>query len=727
MPYSVVLRVLCIRGTRREQSAMGTQKTPVQPGAEETPYIPDEIRVVKEHHDRKHIELSQEELRQSRSFQLDSPWRGLIIGLVGVFVICVTTIYADLYLSSSCLAETYLPTGVFLVFLGLLGVNTLLDGRILGRFSPERAFGLTAPELMLAYTTMLAASFVPTTGFAQRVVPHVMSLYYYATPVNEWQIVHWGKIPSWLVPQGEGVVDWFFQGLPVGESIPWSAWIVPLSMWTILAVALYMIMFSLTLVLRKRWMDAERLQFPLAQIPLTLIGDDQRPTFLSGIFRRPIFWAGVAVPFVLHAINGLNVYFPAIPTISLVDLRLADLLAGSRFMTEPPFRQWADVRFNFYWSVIGISYLLRSEVSLSVWFFEWFYNFEEIVFEVSGLGYGQHNWSPLHTFGYSLMARYQRVGALVVVSCALFWASRKEIMQMIRAGLSGKTDRHASDIPAWGLWMLVAGLGTYFTWMYATGINTMVSLLLLLFFFLVSLTTARIVAATGLLWVFDHFVPMHGVAKMMGTARINPHSFTNMGLVDSLALNQKANIMPQILDGMRISRLSGIRQRHFIMGAMAGLGLAILVSVVMVLWMAYGYGGINLQRNGFTENSNWLFNRLKGFQVHRVFTDWTVLGCMVTGGGFMSVLMFMHRAFLWWPLYPLGFIIGGTVASSQIWFPVFLGWILKLAAIRFGGTPAYNRLKDIALGLIVGEFTSVGIWLIIDALTGTLDHKVFPV
>lgn len=46
---------------------------------------------------------------------------------------------------------------------------------------------------------------------------------------------------------------------------------------------------------------------------------------------------------------------------------------------------------------------------------------------------------------------------------------------------------------------------------------------------------------------------------------------------------------------------------------------------------------------------------------------------------------------------------------------------------RCAGTRGYHRLRDTALGLVVGEFVSVGLWLIIDGLTGTTGHRVFPV
>jgi len=56
-----------------------------------------------------------------------------------------------------------------------------------------------------------------------------------------------------------------------------------------------------------------------------------------------------------------------------------------------------------------------------------------------------------------------------------------------------------------------------------------------------------------------------------------------------------------------------------------------------------------------------------------------------------------------------------------------MGWLVKHLVVRFSGAPTYSRLKSAALGLVVGEFICVGIWLVVDALTGTTLHRVFPV
>lgn len=653
--------------------------------------------------------------------QPGSAWRGISLGILGVVILSFVTPYADAYMESSGLSATYLPTGVVLLFLLMLGINTLLR---LTRFP------LSQRELMLAYVTMLVPSAMPADGWSLRLVPLLVELDYYATPVNEWRILHGSNVPHWMTPHGNEVVTWFFTGKPAGAKIPWEPWVRPLAIWCVLAAGLYLIMLSLSIAFRKRWMDAERLQFPLAQVPLMIMGDDPAPSWRSKFFRQPLLWAGMAVPFIFHTMNGLHLYFPAIPGIQLNDISFRTMFAGSRFITEPPFDQWGGVLLNFYWSVIGISYLLRSEVSLSVWAFEWFYNFEKVIFQWSGYGNGQFEWSPLHTFGYSLMARYQRAGAIAAATIVFFIASRKEIGELVRAAFgmrSVRTRESEAAMPWWSLWAFVAGITIYFTWTAATGMKTIAAAVLLAFFVGIAITTARIVAASGLLWVYDFFVPMHGLTVLVGTARIDPRSFTNVGYVDFVALNNRASIMPQILDGMKITRLSGIRQKHFFIGIILGTIIGTFVSMVTVLWLGYTYGGANMTDFMFRGGGEWLFNRVAGFQQYRVYTHWTVVGCMGAGAAFMLSLLHLHRTYLWWPIYPLGFLFGDTVASNQIWFPVMLGWLGKTLIVRFAGAGTYDRFKSAALGLVLGEFLCVGIWMAIDAATGLTLHRVFPV
>jgi hypothetical protein len=686
------------------------------PTTETESYLPEELRGVREHHRQRLSGIDNNVPDATRTE--GSAWKGLGLGLFGVVILSIVTPYADGYLEASGLAATYLPTGVFLMFLLLLGLNSLL--LVIGR-------PLTQKEIMLAYMTMLVPSAIPTAGFALKTVGVLVEVYHYADPINEWAILHHGHIPQWMTPHGEKVIEWFFVGLPEGESIPWMAWVKPLLAWCLMALGLYLMMTAISIVLRKRWMDAERLQFPLAQIPLTVMGDDEKPSWNSSFFRQPMLWVGIAIPLFFHTMNGLHLYFPSIPAIKLTELRLETLVAGSQIV-DPPFERLKEVTINFYWSIIGISYLLRSEVSLSVWVFEWFYIIEMVLFDAVGIGRGLHAWSPLHTFGSDLSSRYQKVGGMILAAVFFFWASRTEIREMISTAF-GSHHRKGTDstIPWWTMWAFLLGLTIYVSWIAATGMKIIAGIIMLFSFLVVGVVTARVVAATGLLWVYDYYVHMHGLAKVMGTARLDPHTFTNVGFVSFAALNHRANLMPMQLDSMKIAQQRGIQQKHFLLGMALGIPLAMFVGLVMVLWMAYTFGAATLEEHMFKGGGNWLFGRVGGFQMHRVFTDWTVVGIMGAGAGFMSFLFWMHRNFLWWGINPLGFILGNTVASGQMWFSVFLGWLIKSLVLRFGQADGYNRLKSTALGMVIGEFVCVGIWLAIDALAGMTGHKVFPI
>src|SRR5438874_2229280 len=78
----------------------------------------------------------------------------------------------------------------------------------------------------------------------------------------------------------------YFQGLPAGGSLPWAAWLVPLATWSVYALLLYAAFFFLVALLRRPWIEHERLAFPLVQVPLEIVGHDRVPTGSREFFRN---------------------------------------------------------------------------------------------------------------------------------------------------------------------------------------------------------------------------------------------------------------------------------------------------------------------------------------------------------------------------------------------------------------------------------------------------------
>lgn len=92
----------------------------------------------------------------------------------------------------------------------------------------------------------------------------------------------------------------------------------------------------------------------------------------------------------------------------------------------------------------------------------------------------------------------------------------------------------------------------------------------------------------------------------------------------------------------------------------------------------------------------------------------------------MSLLMIAQHRLLWWPLHPIGFLVSGGWAMNNVWFSVFLAWLIKATVLRYGGPKLYRQTWPFFLGVILGQFVSGGIWLIIDAFTG-MTGNVMPV
>ena len=97
------------------------------------------------------------------------------------------------------------------------------------------------------------------------------------------------------------------------------------------------------------------------------------------------------------------------------------------------------------------------------------------------------------------------------------------------------------------------------------------------------------------------------------------------------------------------------------------------------------------------------------------------------GAGITLFLVKMRAAYVGWPLHPAGYVICRTPwVMHQIWFSFFAGWLCKWLILRYSGIRGYLFFMPFFLGLVLGEFTTVGAWIGIDYLFGIKHHSIFP-
>lgn len=222
---------------------------------------------------------------------------------------------------------------------------------------------------MVIYVMMIVVVGVPSIGFVTYIFPTITGLNYYATLENKWEELIIKNIPKWLLPKDPNpstpvneAIECFYEGLPKGVSIPWSSWINVIAVFFVFSLVIYFIYFCLAIILRKQWLENERLSFPLVQLPEEIIKDSDS-SLIPPFFKSKIMWIGFLIPFLLHSYNILSFFIPTLEKIQLRNIYLDFLF------TEAP---WNAMRFfavSIYFSVIGFSFLLPVDVSFSYGFF----------------------------------------------------------------------------------------------------------------------------------------------------------------------------------------------------------------------------------------------------------------------------------------------------------------------------------------------------------------------
>lgn len=302
-------------------------------------------------------------------------FRVVVISLILAAVLGYAIPVIDYKIFNTFLDAQHLPPGaVGALLILVLVVNPLL------RLMSKR-MGLSRNEALTVYITCLFSSLLPGHGAENFVIPNLIAPFYFHTTSNKWRDALLPYVQPWFTPAvtsnhqyNYSVVEPWYTGMGSSGTIPWQAWIPPLIAWISLVLASYIMLGCLSIILRAQWAEHEALAFPLLRLPLQITEDMDRPDqygTLGRFFRNPVTWIGFSIAVFIQTLRGLNVYYPDVPTFPL-DVNVGPL------MSDPPWNQIQWYSLVIYPIAVGISFLLTSEVSFSIWFFMWFMKFQYI-------------------------------------------------------------------------------------------------------------------------------------------------------------------------------------------------------------------------------------------------------------------------------------------------------------------------------------------------------------
>ncbi len=519
----------------------------------------------------------------------------------------------------------------------------------------------------------------------------------------------------------------------------WERWKGPLRWWVPLLLLVMLVQVFLAALLRRQWCDHEKLMFPHAEVIRSLVAGEQLGGRARRILSSRALWIGLGISMVLFTFQGLNAYFPAVPAPDLHAISL------KTFLTERPWKAM-NQSLNIQPYILGISYLLTCEVSMSIWFFA-------IVNQA--LRVAASAWGLPRTEAWALHGEWPNsdalyTGAMFVFVLWLLWGGRRHIWYVLRRGLGlippDKLERRepmSYPVAFWGFWLSLAGI---LLWCVLVGLQLWIMAVIFGIYLILVVLVCRVVSEAGVMtaalgvWPFyPHFVFCHlfgfghsgTFGKMIaykdswltpggaGEAKLVPATVRNYGVFSFIwpSMLFSLQLTPFVLAGFKLTETEPRRKRLLTALMLVGLLAATFIFLHGVLNVAFERGANDIKHTGSHgfHHYSWVFNNWLLRDIVSRERMWTPdgfrLSMMGIGGGGMFLLLVLRSSFYWWPLHPIGLAAVG--AESGLWFCFLLGWIFKRAALSYGGGEFSQKLNPFFYGLIIGQLVMAAFWAIV--------------
>jgi hypothetical protein len=627
-------------------------------------------------------------------------FRSVVIGLVLTVLVDLWIHYAELVLGGrrghTALANSSIPVGPFNVFFALLIVHILLK-----RFLPAAA--LSQAELLTIYVMMTVSSVLSSSGSLHFLIPSLVAPYQFATPESGWAETFHRYIPKWFTPRNPESIRAFY----VGDSpVPWGDWLVPIVVWSAFLSVFTITTICLNSIMRRQWVDRERLSFPTVVLPAELMREQER------FLKNKVLWVGFAIPFFLGTLNTISLNVPTVPQINF---RTIDL---SPNFTAKPWNAIGYFAISFYPFVIGIGYLLSAEVTFSCWFFYLMTKAQAVLGAVAGW----RDPNAVGTLDYFPYVGHQGAGAFLAILVVSVWVGRsflKEVwLSVAKAPGAVDDSREAMSYRAavGGTLLCFAALTAFCVY---AGMGFLPALVLLVLAVAFRMSATRLRADAGNAWLFGPDVDANTLmTTTFGSAVFRPQDLTIMAFLRSISsYDLRTSSVPHQLDALKLADLVKADKRRLVKAMILAVVVGVVVSFCIALFVWYRYGAA-------AKTDVWrAYMGQQAFMLLKSQLD-TPLKPNVTGTAFVGVgflvtvfLSLMRIRFVWWPFHPVGYAVANTHTMNQIWLPFFIAWLAKVLTLRYGGLRLYRQGLPFFLGLILGDFLAGGLWTLIGCFT----------
>ena len=632
--------------------------------------------------------------------KISIPWRGILLALLLIPFNSYWILRQEaLWYARATYGVPYYNVVIILLFCILL--NSIVKKTPVGKYALEPS------ELLAVYILLSVASSFSCHQALGGLVALMAFPFWFATPENEYQQIIQTHLPDWLTVSDKTVLAPFYGGessLFVRHHL--IAWLPPLLWWALFTLVLFFSLVCLSGIFRKQWTDYERFTYPLTEIPLQLVQPEYR------LFRTRLFWIGFSIAGFLTLLSGLNFLYPSIPHI---EMRRHDILV----FPDRPLSYMGRFRIAYNPFLIGACYFMPVDLSFSLWFFYLLGKLQLLVSGIMGMKTG---------FPY---IPEQSAGAFVAIFLGTIWVARKHLKEVVLTAI-GKKALSSSGEPL-NYSLAVFGFLGCILFLIVFSIKAGSSLLFAVgfFFFYYAITIAiskvRTQIGFPLHWL-ELFTPSTIMVTIFGSRRF---SYDTMGVSALYSWftweTFAAHPLPHQLEGYQINKRLGKEMHRLTIAMVLALVITIFSSFFVLLDFYYTEGGDSGKFNWTSSMyGDYAYPMMKDWITYPTLPDLERIGGMIFGGMFGSFLMAMRTRFMFWPFHILGYSMGGTWAIYHFWSVAFVSFVLKLSIIRFGGLKGYRKASSFFIGLIAGEISVGGGWLILGFLLNQRMYEFFP-
>lgn len=627
---------------------------------------------------------------QTARISIKSILFGLLLMPLCVYLVALEEmIWHSLHWSSMSLPQI----SVFFLFV-LIVVN-----KIASRILCKELFSRS--ELLMIYviiSTTLAFTAHDNMVCLMGVLPHAT---FFATAENDWINLFYQYLPDWLVISDDKTAYYFYKG----ESAFWSTgfyrfWIKPAIAWSFLISLLFFMLLCISTILRKQWIESERLAYPIIQIPLEMTDST------SGFFQNRVMWIGFSVAGAISLINGLSFIYPNIPRFPIKEANY-DL---SNYFTHAPWNSLGTMPLRFYPFLIGLSFLIPLDLTFSTWFFYLFRKLERLIGATMG-------WNiPKYPFFGE-----QATGAMIGLCLTAIYLGRWHLVEVFRKVIGLDSTLDDKDEPMGYRTAVLSFLGGMVVLMIFCGHLGMSQWLVPLFFglyFVIAIAMTRMRAEVG--------PPLHAIVLVnpqiilvtgLGTRKLGTANLTMFSLFYWFNRLNRSHPMPHQLEAFKIAERTGANTSRLFWAMM----LALVVGVLLTFWI-FPY---TLYRYGATTAGELLgagsqaYSSLSGWLQHPNPPDYVSSSVIGVSFLFSIGMMWMRMRFLRFPFHPAGYVLGVSSGTIDVyWFALFVCWLAKLLILRHGGVRSYRKVLPFFMGLVLGDFVVGCYWGLLSIVIG---------